>query len=148
MANYFDAINVRITSAVPQPPEEAPALSRAHRALSYLAYHFNDFRSALQLFEYCEAKKRAHPEPFGADYFAYDRWRYIAARDGVMQIYHFSKAMEALISALPKAKTLGSYIDFKRLRIADGLFNSWFGNIDGLRHTVGHIAEFGRLCTT
>jgi hypothetical protein len=127
-------------------PEEVPSAARVDRTLMDLAHRLHHFSVALDLFDYCDARmgepKQAGIHPTSEENRKYAKWQIIAARDGAFQVFHFGKAMDSLKSALQGAKTLGSHVDFKTLRIAEGVFNGYFGNIDGVRHTIGHAAEF------
>jgi len=72
----------------------------------------------------------------------YDRWHFIAARDGAVTIFNFGRSMEGIRASLRKCPSLNAIIDQDALSASTRMLRDRFPRFDGMRHTVAHAAEF------
>lgn len=118
------------------PEREKHAAFLLQRRLDSLADYIENFVSAINLFEFCRdnisAKSSQHD---------FRNWQFIAARDGVMTIYHFGKSVTHLNDILNKIPSVSRNVDTKALRNARKDFSSYFQKIDEIRNAVAHEAE-------
>ena len=68
-------------------------------------------------------------------------WMHTAARDGIMMIYHFGKAMEGIRKSFRSCPTLRAVVNHHTLRESSKLFTSTFPRLEKFRHAVAHVAE-------
>jgi hypothetical protein len=71
----------------------------------------------------------------------YGEWRFIAARDGAMALYHFGKSIEALKRNLHECPTLERIVQRDDLRAATNLHRKHFPRFEAIRHAVGHEGQ-------
>ena len=122
------------------PENEQDAVKRTDRALMSVADHICKFRYALQLYDMCfHALAQRLPVE---EHSKMTAWKFIAGRDGSMQLYHVGKALGYVDSARKRSQTLASHMDLPEYKLADKLFTSSFPGHENVRHAVGHAAEF------
>jgi F0F1-type ATP synthase membrane subunit c/vacuolar-type H+-ATPase subunit K len=68
-------------------------------------------------------------------------WRMIAARDGVMTLFHFSKLLSRLLPLARACPTIWPHIDVATIRSARRLFGKQFPRADDHRHVISHAGE-------
>lgn len=126
----------------PLSKEELKAIGLLQFNLASLDSYANDFYAALGLFEYCEnykgqsqSDKKIPPDDILA------AWKWIAARDGAMSIYHFAKCIEAIQSLLKYCPVYRDRADKTRMRTARRMFFGHFRSYKKLRHAIAHSAE-------
>jgi hypothetical protein len=139
------------------PPDEHEAVHHLQQLLFTLDEHAQNFQAAVAMFELAQRtpfvlnQQLTHfvPEENQLNLFRQMqmRWRFIAARDGAMTIFHFGKTMEAIRSnGLRPCHTIRSMIQYQPLRTANKLFNNSFPHFEKLRHSIAHAAELsGKL---
>ena len=70
-------------------------------------------------------------------------WKHLAARDAAVNLFHFQKSFEYIRQdLLRRCEHLRAGIDVRELRLAWGLFQSWFKDVVPMRNVVAHTAEF------
>lgn len=68
-------------------------------------------------------------------------WKWIAARDAAMTIFHVAKTLEATRAKSGRCVFLRNTVDFPAFKRARKLFEAQFPNFDTIRHGVAHSAE-------
>ncbi len=115
------------------------------KSIEHLERYMRNFANDLGLFDYAFEKYEQSIDQqlsgFETLCEQYASWRFIAARDGALQIYHFGKILEQLSSQLHGCPTLSSYIDKGELKLANKLFISGFYDVIEVRDNVGHQAQ-------
>lgn len=122
------------------PKSEQNAVSHVPRLLLAMANYTNDFRGALALYQFSTAKPD-WAKSAGLDMGNLDQWRFIAARDGAMSIYHFAKAMEDIMAAIGTCQALLTKINRSILRSSRKRLRDLFPNFEAVRHSITHAAE-------
>jgi hypothetical protein len=121
------------------PEEERKIAQNIEELLWQLAYHANDFRAIVTLFDFC-----GDPGPERVANLPYAHLRLVAARAGAMSIYHFVKSIEAINKQIGRCPTLRVRIDHRKKRVANKLLNSRFPRFDAVRHAVAHAGELAK----
>jgi hypothetical protein len=122
------------------PENEREAAAHISIAAFQLAIFANQFRAALHLFDFttdCEAQTLAFRNP----QWRFEEWRLTAARDGAMAIYHFGKAMEAIMACLNECPTILALVRRDDLRKARKLLRKHFPRFESVRHAIAHAGE-------
>ncbi len=99
-----------------------------------LVRYVEDFRAALRLSEFCKFLLSVNRTSID-----YQKWCFIAGRDGVMTLYHFKKVL--LYTQFKDCPTLIMRIDHERLKSARKTFNKEFHDVENMRHAVAHRGE-------
>lgn len=127
------------------PPEQQRAAKTIQFAIYDLESYLENLLSAVTLFEFCHARRRRIEagEQLGLDYFLeqLSQWRFIAARDGAMSIWHSWHSIEGVRRALPTCPALLAAVDTEKVRNACKLFRTSFPHFEAVRHAVAHTAE-------
>jgi len=100
-----------------------------------MAKYVADFESALSLFEFADDQDRA-------DEWVVRGWKWVAARDGAMSIYHVQKTLSGIGHWTKSCPTLFAAVDREALKIARKVFEEVFPNSENMRHAVAHHGEF------
>jgi hypothetical protein len=114
--------------------------------LSELAFYVDDFTAALELYEVSTKAVGHIMQPFDGtedETRARNikrRWRFIAAKDGAMTLYHFGETLDAIRGGLGECKTLRDMVSTEKLKAADKHFDRAFPNYVKLRHSIAHQA--------
>ncbi len=118
-----------ITELLPEPErEEALVLSDVlHRIRDYVT----KFESAVSLFEFASMNAR--------DNETIRQWGFIAARDGALMLFHFSKALQSLSGITRQIPSLPA--DNAILKTASKEFKEQFPGANAIRDYVAHAAE-------
>ena len=130
------------------PDREAEAIGHLSLALSSLNSYVINFEAALALFDFCGAIRAASgvpPQGPLSDRIMLMSWRFLAARDGAMTIFHFGKTLQAIRRfGFSNCPTFKAKLDHAQLRIGEKLFRQWFPDFEKVRHSVAHSAELSR----
>jgi len=103
--------------------------------LCLLTESLQDFKAAIELFEHAKDIQ---------DRELRRRWRLLSGRDGAVTIYNLGKAMEGIRASLKNCPSLNSLVDQSLLAESTQTLRTSFPRFEGIRHTVGHGAEFMR----
>jgi hypothetical protein len=121
-------------------PEDKSLALNIQTNLYLLTEHLKDFKAAISLFE--------HATKLGAEHTAekqlYSQWRFIAGRDGAVTIYNLGKTMEGIRASLHNCPSLNALVDQSLLTESTRILRQNFPRFEGIRHTIGHMAEFLR----
>jgi hypothetical protein len=133
------------------PNEERETTRHLWSLLFFLGWYEQQFRHALALFDVCVHSRpplAANPndipkypviESEGHTLLA---WQTIAARDGALSIYHFGRALAAILPWLGNCPTIRGLVSHDAIRLARKSFVAALPSYDALRHAVGHAADF------
>jgi hypothetical protein len=135
------------------PKSERKSAWLIEQAVDDLNNFVKEFRSALALFDFCtgqqqaiEQRRKANAsrpnDPQFAEYFG--GWRFVAARDGAMSIYHFGKTLEGIRANLGSCPAVRPWVDSSALRLAAKRFDNYFPQFVAMRHAVAHAGELTR----
>jgi hypothetical protein len=116
------------------PEEEQVNAGHLCQCLRDLRSYERQFAGALTLFDF-GMRNRDNKEMDGIG------WAMVAARDGGMTIYHFSKTLGHSGALLGKCKALLRMTDRTKLRSARKHLNEAFSNSTEVRHAIAHTAE-------
>lgn len=127
------------------PAEEHDLAWIVQGSLSSLGSYVRKFEQALSLFEFAEHQHRLRlsdvsPEGIKA-MSALSGWKFVAARDGAMTIYHFMCAMESVKTCVYRSPTLKPWFNAKVSKQATKLFGVRFPKCEAMRHAIAHSAE-------
>lgn len=111
--------------------QEAAQIMRINRL--NLRRFAEEFSRSVALFQLLE--RAGGPPSVGVLGGVFVLWRIIAARDGALNIYHFSCSLDAVRQQVPKST------DISKLRTAVKLFNSYFPHACNIRHAIAHAGE-------
>ena len=117
------------------PEAERETARNISSALMSLMSYIESFRDALALFDFCDTlDKRAAGN---------NAWKFLAARDGAMTIFHIGRAMAAVHEALDarSCPALLAMIDIPALRLARRRLEGLFPDFEELRHSVAHAGD-------
>jgi hypothetical protein len=124
--------------------DEAEAVAILQGCLRDLNTFTGQFFDALLLFQHClDQGNRPQEEvdiPLDELRSFMRAWLKVAARDGGMSIWHYSKALDGACD-LWHCPSLRPLIDAKALRIARRLFIARFPQFALMRHSIAHTAE-------
>ena len=104
-------------------------------AKSYVAA----FEAALDLFGSTQASASATSDR--AEARRYRAFAFIAARDGAMSLYHYSKVAEHCGTLGNKLAEQSVYFDRRTFKVAKLKFRQAFPHVVNIRNAVGHSAE-------
>jgi hypothetical protein len=135
------------------PAEEREAIQVINSNLWSLNTYIDDFRASLALFEYSleastAAREQRKNSPFETrasllrTHFMYAKWQHIAARDAVMNIYHWGRARDGINMTLGGCPTLRGMLGAP-MGAANKLFDFHFPDYVKMRHGIAHIKETG-----
>jgi hypothetical protein len=74
----------------------------------------------------------------------YNRWKFIAARDGAITIYNLGMSMQGIRASLKDCPSLNASVDQATLSASTRLLRQRFRRFEGFRHMVAHAAEFSQ----
>jgi hypothetical protein len=137
-----------------------------------VARHGEDFGAAVQLFDFALAQdnelRKLMPPPPNRECLSiddqlalsrqrqllrdelhpqmdvYNRWLFIAARDGAITIYNLGRSMEGIRASLKKCPSLNAIVDQEVLSESTRALRQRFPRFEGFRHMVAHAAEFSQ----
>ena len=119
------------------------------RQLRNLGEYIDQFEKNLILFNICTDQIVLNPNRLLRNYpnvytqkELHSAWRITACRDSSIIMFNFERTMNAIKASLIDVPELMRLVDHDLLRKAEKLFRSYFPDFKGLRHTVGHTAEF------
>jgi len=131
--------------------EERDNFSALSGALRDLETYADSFSHAVDLFESVSATIQELPAngPPTADHIRehvmrISNWKFIAARDGAMMLYHFGKVRKEVPSLIRRSKPLTARIDLERLGRAGRMFEEGFKDWALVRKQVAHLGDFGK----
>ena len=104
-----------------------------------------DFARALQLYHFSGAQSLmwvSSPHHGMHDMFA--SWKFIAARDGAMSIYHFAKSMDGANTWAFRCESTKEKIDRSALGRAFALLRTHFPRFEAMRHAIAHAGEIAK----
>jgi hypothetical protein len=133
-------IDLQIQEIPPRFEMEALPAGERHAAhlvqtnLVAFASHVQAFKAALSLFDFCLPQMSKGPAGVG-------EWAFVAARDGVMSIYHAYTVLDGIRQTVVDCPTLNEMIDRQALRAAGKIFHDYFRTFEDMRDAVGHVGE-------
>jgi hypothetical protein len=101
------------------------------------------FRHAVELLRFCSEEiatlpanedKRERMRNFLA-------WRLVAARDGAMTLFHFSKLLSRILPLARACPTIWPHVEIDTVRSARRQFRKQFAKAEDHRHVIGHAGE-------
>lgn len=116
--------------------------------LGDLNSYVRDFGAALDLFDMCIARamaleKGGLPEhSLRKEKDKTRRWKFMAARDGAMTVFHFGKTLQAINDQVFPCGPILSLINENALRQAAKQFGKDHPRFEAVRHSIAHLAEF------
>ena len=120
------------------PLEERTAGFLLQANLMLLANTVDAFKSALEIFTYANKEIASAGFTTAA---CNSGWRFVAARDGAMSLYHFGRSAEATKTLLKSCPTVIAEVDPIKLKLAVEPFNRSFPRWVKLRDGVAHAGE-------
>lgn len=124
----------------PFPEGEQEAVKRTDRALISVASHIDAFKAALALHDFCA--ERLTPQLQMEEHSKMLSWKFIAGRDGALQLFHVGRAVGYVDAGRKSSQTLTSYMNLEAFDNALKLFDSISPSYINIRHAVGHTADF------
>lgn len=122
--------------SIATPIEEVAGIKDLYAHLTGLYHNIEAWKAALALYQ-----TAMDPPPSVSRDIA-RRWRFIAANECVLELYHLRARLEKIQSVqLRKCPTLVSVIDASRLRSARKKLDEYFTDIEALRHAIAHKGE-------
>jgi hypothetical protein len=118
-----------ISPDLPKDSNEYWVAADIWKSLMSLSTFIGKFDSAVLLFEFVS---NAIAGPMRSE------WRFIAARDAAMQVFHFSEAFDDIRRRLRTSPAFLAKADIGRLRGADKSFRKFFPGLDLIRHSIAH----------
>ena len=143
----FEVVPPRL-SMVSQPHQQRKSLWHVERQLKELGYYVDQVELNIILFDagdfYISGIRPSKNLPPGTydPIQVYSAWKRTACRDSAMAMFNFERGMNAIKSSLADVADLLRLVDHQKLKTAEKLFKSYFPDFKGLRHSVGHTAEF------
>lgn len=142
-------------------PEAEKDLARSlQHSLMAIEGYVEGFASALALFDLCEReikvldaereydkkiKRHDRRQQFMGLYSQLISWLGIAARDGAMTIWHFSKAIQTARALANKCPTMQASLDRPRIKSAFTIFNCHFTCPQQIRDSVAHEFDASKV---
>lgn len=126
------------------PKEEQDAAFVLNGNFSILTSSVSDFSAALQLFDLSTRKVEILSDPSDPHRSVYRAWRFMAARDGAMTIYHMMKVIDGIKALLRFAPTIRNRVDRIKMRTATRLLDSYFRDFNKIRNVVAHLSELSQ----
>ena len=114
--------------------QEAEEAGHLDILLSELDGYVRTFADALALFDFGLSESGERENPRG-------RWRFIAARDAGMTIYHFGVILDAIHKRIGTCLTLVPHLDKPTMSKATEEFANRFPTQEAARNAIGHAAE-------
>ncbi|MEE3502375.1 hypothetical protein [Acidiphilium acidophilum] len=131
----------------PFPAEEQDYIPVVNDNLYLLGSILNNFVSAVRLYQFANSVSNTSKQyrhslrpPIHPDTEISD-WRFIAARDGAMTLYHFSEVMQMLRNVRSRSRTLYDNLDLEIYKSANRKMQSLIPNLEKLRHGVAHVTK-------
>jgi hypothetical protein len=121
--------------------EEADDLSLLNGSLEAIDSYATNFRNAVHLFEYCLLQASVLAD---GHLSAFVNWQRIAARDGVMSIWHYRQSMLAANTIANTSAYVGPLLNKAELREAHSKFERYFPEFDATRNAVAHAGEMAK----
>jgi hypothetical protein len=141
MAEYFWANRYRRPHIVcfDTCPDENERFRFISDQLSEMETQVRNVAASLTLFDNCAQFEGAQKEPEVRALVS--QWRFVAARDSAMCMYHFANAMNSVRAWLEKSTTLGPITDTEALGAAAKSFYAAFPDYAKVRHAVAHAED-------
>ncbi len=118
--------------------KELEGILHIEHLLGNLQRFVENFGSAITLYE--GSKLASNTDSHSENNFV-SGWIFVAARDGAMSLYHFSKTLDALRASFKNTPLLKNHVNHEMLRETSKEFHKFFNEIDKTRHAVAHAAE-------
>jgi hypothetical protein len=119
-------------------PKGETAFKSDFDGLLLVLFHYRmQFAAALALFDSAPFLEKTNPEQAGI----IGEWRFIAARDSAMSIYHVGRGIEAIRASMKDYPLTRQMIDHDLLRAASKEFEKAFPSYLAMRHAIAHNAE-------
>jgi hypothetical protein len=109
-------------------------------ALTGMDRFVRQFLTDVRLFDYCAVQSMV----LEGQSAAFRDWLFVAARDGVMAIWHFRNEMKSANDIANKSCHTAPMLDRAKLKAAHTKFDEYFPDFVGSRHAVAHAGELGR----
>lgn len=123
--------------SVATPANEFAAIKDLYAHLSGLTFSVEAWDAGLQLYKLALA-----PPPSVKPDVA-SKWRFVAAKECVLELHHLKKRIEKIRGVKVKAcPSLTGSINSEQLRQTAKLFDVYFPNIRELRDALAHAGEF------
>lgn len=129
------------------PRNERDFVSMVNQNLEQLSSVLNNFRSAVRLYQFSASinvvpnNYNYHPKPRIYPDKEISDWRFIAARDGAMTLYHFSEVMQFLRNVRARSVSLYENLDHDIYKQANQKMESLVPNLEKIRHSVAHVTD-------
>ncbi len=120
--------------------EDREAATFTHHQLTMLCLYGKAFIADQGLLSHCEQSLSALSQ---REYYKSPivSWKHIAARDGAINLYHFSTTLESISKSIGLAKSLHHTADHDKIKAARKLFRDTFPTVEKMRHSVAHAAD-------
>ncbi|GGA54775.1 hypothetical protein [Pelagibacterium lentulum] len=146
----------------PSVPEEfAEAAREVRENFSMLRAYEKHFQHDVELFDHVEAQQASIVVPEGdfstnPEYWLQKKaqdearlrlmtWTLAAARDGVLNIFHFGKTVSAINAGMKCVPGYWSDDIQKRFKTINQKMTEHFPRFEGTRHAATHLAEFFQI---
>jgi hypothetical protein len=123
------------------PPDQQGEIRLLNDALRDMHTYTRDFNSAVDLFENAQ---RLSSGTSHQDSSRVIEWQFIAARDGVMSIFHFRNEMLAANNLANTLQHVVPQLNRRFLGEAHSLFTKLFPDFLAIRHAVAHAGELSK----
>lgn len=118
------------------PAGEVDAVKDLHANITGVHNNVEAWAAALKLYQYAESNPAGVP---GVDASS---WRFLAANECVMQLYHLKERIQMVKGfKIRECPSLSETIDHAKLRHAAKALAEFFPHIDKLRDAVAHTAS-------
>ena len=112
------------------PEEEQDGAWLVQSGLMSLESYVQDFAAALALFDFATSRRDVPHQ-----------WSFVAARDGVMTIYHFYAQFDGIRKTARACPTLERLVDWQQFRAVELLFRARFRDFVDMRDSIAHAGE-------
>lgn len=118
------------------PASEVDAVKDLYANLVGVHYNVEAWSAALRLYQFTES------QPTGVPRDDIRSWKFLAAKECVMQLYHLRERIDKVRSfKIGECPSLSKVIEHEKLRQALKKLNVLFPHIDNLRDAVAHTAS-------
>ena len=136
-----------ILRAIDNTPEERDAVHHCMTCFVSIDSYCTALCRAVELFNFADTHANMWSKsPYNGDgqLRMFLSWKLIAARDGAMSIYHFTKAMEGANYWANKSKSIGPFVQREVTKAAGKNLREAFPRIEAIRHAVAHAGEINK----
>lgn len=118
------------------PANEIGAVKDLYANLAGVQCNVEAWSAALQLYQFTESR------PIGLPREAVRSWKFLAANECVMQLYHFKERIQKVKGfKIRECPSLSGTIEHAKLRQASKSLDDYFPHIEKLRDAVAHTAS-------